>query len=286
LSLEPLLKWTGSKRKLAPVIQRAYDCAPAKGYVEPFAGAACVFGYRYGLDLDPQKVEVVLGDDNARLMAFYRLVRGQAADMISELAALPSGVGWKRFYPIYRAELNTWKPGPIDVATPSKAALFLWLNRASFNGLYRVNAAGDMNAPAGSYETLSLPPKSLILDWQKALQPVALVTGGYADTARTAGKGWQVYMDPPYLNNYDGYTPQTWSFQEQVRVAMAASEAVQRGCHVIASNAADSRLSAVWYGLGFRVRAEQVRHSISASAEGRKMASEVLFIGGEQRRSR
>lgn len=286
MSLDPLLKWTGSKRKLAPVIQRAYDCAPAKGYVEPFAGAACVFGYRYGLDLDPQKVEVVLGDDNARLMAFYRLVRGQAADMISELATLPSGVGWKRFYPIYRAELNTWKPGPIDVATPSKAALFLWLNRASFNGLYRVNAAGDMNAPAGSYETLSLPPKSLILDWQKALQPVALVTGGYADTARTAGKGWQVYMDPPYLNNYDGYTPQTWSFQEQVRVAMAASEAVQRGCHVIASNAADSRLSAVWYGLGFRVRAEQVRHSISASAEGRKMASEVLFIGGEQRRSR
>ena len=286
MSLEPLLKWTGSKRKLAPVIQRAYDCAPAKGYVEPFAGAACVFGYRYGLDLDPQKVEVVLGDDNARLMAFYRLVRGQAADMISELASLPSGVGWKRFYPIYRAEMNTWKPGPIDVATPSKAALFLWLNRASFNGLYRVNAAGDMNAPAGSYETLSLPPKSLILDWQKALQPVALVTGGYADTARTAGKGWQVYVDPPYLNNYDGYTPQTWSFQEQVRVAMAASEAVQRGCHVIASNAADSRLSAVWHGLGFRVRAEQVRHSISASAEGRKMASEVLFIGGEQRRSR
>ena len=286
MSLDPILKWTGSKRKLAPVIQRAYDCAPAKGYVEPFAGAACVFGYRYGLDLDPQKVEVVLGDDNARLMAFYRLVRGQAADMISELATLPSGVGWKRFYPIYRAELNTWKPGPIDVATPSKAALFLWLNRASFNGLYRVNAAGDMNAPAGSYETLSLPPKSLILDWQKALQPVALVTGGYADTARTAGKGWQVYMDPPYLNNYDGYTPQTWSFQEQVRVAMAASEAVQRGCHVIASNAADSRLSAVWHGLGFRVRAEQVRHSISASAEGRKMASEVLFIGGEQRRSR
>lgn len=286
MSLEPLLKWTGSKRKLAPVIQRTYDCAPAKGYVEPFAGAACVFGYRYGLDLDPQKVEVVLGDDNARLMAFYRLVRGQAADMLSELATLPSGVEWKRFYPIYRAELNTWKPGPIDVATPSKAALFLWLNRASFNGLYRVNAAGDMNAPAGSYETLSLPPKSLILDWQKALQPVALVTGGYADTARTAGKGWQVYMDPPYLNNYDGYTPQTWSFQEQVRVAMAASEAVQRGCHVIASNAADSRLSAVWYGLGFRVRAEQVRHSISASAEGRKMASEVLFIGGEQRRSR
>lgn len=286
MSLDPILKWTGSKRKLAPVIQRAYDCAPAKGYVEPFAGAACVFGYRYGLDLDPQKVEVVLGDDNARLMAFYRLVRGQAADMISELATLPSGVGWKRFYPIYRAELNTWKPGPIDVATPSKAALFLWLNRASFNGLYRVNAAGDMNAPAGSYETLSLPPKSLILDWQKALQPVALVTGGYADTARTAGKGWQVYMDPPYLNNYDGYTPQTWSFEEQVRVAMAASEAVQRGCHVIASNAADSRLSAVWHGLGFRVRAEQVRHSISASAEGRKMASEVLFIGGEQRRSR
>ena len=286
MSLDPILKWTGSKRKLAPVIQRAYDCAPAKGYVEPFAGAACVFGYRYGLDLDPQKVEVVLGDDNARLMAFYRLVRGQAADMISELATLPSGVGWKRFYPIYRAELNTWKPGPIDVATPSKAALFLWLNRASFNGLYRVNAAGDMNAPAGSYETLSLPPKSLILDWQKALQPVALVTGGYADTARTAGKGWQVYMDPPYLNNYDGYTPQTWSFQEQVRVAMAASEAVQRGCHVIASNAADSRLSAVWHGLGFRVRAEQVRHSISASAEGRKMASEVLFIGGEQRRGR
>lgn len=284
MSLEPLLKWTGSKRKLAPVIQRAYDCAPAKGYVEPFAGAACVFGYRYGLDLDPQKVEVALGDDNARLMAFYRLVRGQAADMISELAALPSGVGWKRFYPIYRAELNTWKPGPIDVATPSKAALFLWLNRASFNGLYRVNAAGDMNAPAGSYETLSLPAKSLILDWQKALQPVALVTGGYADTARTAGKGWQVYMDPPYLNNYDGYTPQSWDYEEQVKVAIAASEAVLRGSHVIASNAASGRLSSVWQGLGFRVRVEKVRHSISASAEGRKMASEVLFIGGEQRK--
>lgn len=286
MSLEPLLKWTGSKRKLAPRIQRAYDEAPANGYVEPFAGAACVFAHRYGLDLDPQKVGVVLGDDNGRLMAFYRLVRRQAADLISELMALPSGVGWKKSYGLYRACLNSWKPGPIDVATPYQAALFLWMNRASFNGLYRVNAAGDMNAPAGSYETLSLPPKSLILDWQKALQPVALVTGGYADTARVARKGWQVYMDPPYINNYDGYTPQTWNYEEQVRVAIAASEAVQRGCHVIASNAADSRLSAVWHGLGFRVKAEHVRHSISASAESRKMASEVLFIGGEQRKGR
>jgi len=284
MPIEPLLKWAGSKRKLAPTIQRAYDCPPAKGYLEPFTGAGCVFAHRYGLDLDPSKVEVVLGDSNARLMAFYRLIRKAPEDLCSAMALLPWGEGWKSSFSDTRNFLNRWTPDAIEVADPMCAAVFLWLNRAAFNGLYRVNADGAMNAPAGSYDVLSPPGRGLILDWSKALENVALITSEYQGAIPMAGKGWQVYLDPPYLDNYSGYTSQTWDYEEQVRLAMCAAGAVEKGAHVIASNAASDRLSAVWKAAGFRVRGEKVRHSISASADGRKSASEVLFIGGEGRK--
>lgn len=288
VTIKPILKWAGSKRALAETVRRAFDSTPA-GHCEPFVGAGAVYLHRLSVGELRPGPHVVLADLCAPLVAFYRGVQADPAGVGLALDRLHWGLGWRDQYNDRRDEYNGWAMaiGPDHVAFAESAARFLWLNRACFNGLYRVSSTGKFNTPAGSYATLSRPTAGQVHALSEALAGVQLVCGSYQHTLRMERDwGSQVYVDPPYFGMFDQYTPVSWEYDEQVRLALACTDARARGAHVVASNSDHPKLRALWAGLGFDVRDASVYHSVGAKGDRRTRAKEVVMVGMPPRKKK
>ncbi len=179
--MNTLLRWAGSKRKLLPILT---TIAPKdfERYVEPFAGSACLF-----FALDPLKA--LLGDINSELIGTYRQVKRHSIDVARYLAGFKHG---KREY--YRLrELN---PKALD--PQERAARFIYLNRFSFNGLYRTNRSGQFNVPYGGSKPGTLPSVDMLSHYSKKLKKANLISGSFQLTLEQVKEGDFVYLDPPY----------------------------------------------------------------------------------------
>ena len=276
--MTPLLKWPGGKRLLAERIRRVFDGpVPLNGwYIEPFAGSLSVYLHRYSLG-EVQPVRAILADNNPRLMAFYRGLRRQPDYLAEVLAELPSGEGWKAAFAGLRADLNARQITPVETGSPQFCAQYLWYNHACFNGLMRVNGSGALNAPAGSYETLTLPSLAEIQAVAKALLEAVLLTTPFSGLLPRQNA--QIYCDPPYAGGWVGYTKEGFSYRDQLELALWADRTRQQNNTVVVSNADCLEIRALYPGLGFEVRELQAARSISCTIPGREPAAELLLVG-------
>ncbi len=283
----PVLKWAGSKRALAEVVRRAFDGPPPRRHVEPFAGAACVHVARVNAG-ELAGRGALLADACPPLVAFYRGLRIDPGAVADAADTMRWGDGWREWYAPARAQLNALLAGMNQWSrmAPAEAALFLWVNRACFNGLFRVNARGEFNTPAGAYQQLARPSRTRLMALATALQPVSLWCADYAETLAACGEGDHVYVDPPYLGTFAGYTSGTWDDAQHARLALAAHQARLRGAHVVASNADVPRVRALWCGLGFTARPVAAYHSVGAGADRRGRVAELLLLGPPAGRSK
>ena len=156
MSVGPFLKWVGGKRQLLPVLRRFYP-ESAGHYFEPFLGSGAVF-----FDLIARGAlnghGATLSDDNADLIACYRRVRRSPDDVIARLESLAADhaargrdcylqVRDEHFNPM-RADWRE-RGADVDDYPAVLAAMLIYLNRTGYNGLFRLNAAGELNVPPG-----------------------------------------------------------------------------------------------------------------------------------------
>jgi len=273
----PLLKWPGGKMRLAERISRTFDAhggrndAPCRApYVEPFAGSLSVYLWRHQHGLIRGGAR--LSDVNARLIGFYRLVRdapGPVADAVDRVRKCG-----REQYEQVREHVNA---SP-KVQTCDEAARFLWLNRAGFNGLYRENARGQINVPAGAGRIV-VPSREHILAVSRLLQGASLAACDFRDALSWRDVATSaVYADPPYLDDDDAaftsYAPRGFSAADHADLARLASRA--RWCAV--SNADSDAARAVYGVAGFVVSDSfGVRRAIGAAEVTRGRAAEVIF---------
>lgn len=273
----PIVKWAGGKRRLLPEILKRIP--PTFGrYFEPFAGGAALF-FELADQLAPG---AVLGDVNRGLIATYLALaaypEGVAAHLVS-LAACHNAVFDAR--ECYTAVRNRWNARTGDMY--ERAAMFLYLNRACFNGLWRVNRRGEFNTPIGrssSGADLSVPSTEELMTAGAALARAEMFAGDFAATIATARPGDLVYLDPPYDTEGDGFTGYAaggFGPPDQIRLAALARALVDRGVTVIASNADTPRVRQIYAGL--RIEPVSARRSIVANGD-RENAPEVLICGG------
>jgi DNA adenine methylase len=181
--VKPFLRWAGSKRKQLSRLG-AFWSDLHTGYVEPFAGSACLF-----FSLGPKTA--ILGDSNAELIDVYKVVRDEPERLYRRLSRI-------------RRDLETYtrwralKPKSLDVET--RALRLIYLNRNCFNGIYRTNTAGHFNVPMGS-KLSSYFTKEDLLRCSTLLQDVKLVRGDFSKTVEHVKRGNFVYLDPPYAVN-------------------------------------------------------------------------------------
>lgn len=177
---KPFLRWAGSKRKLLPQI---YSLCPLqyRTYVEPFAGSACLF-----FMLQPARA--ILGDFNTELMMAYKAVARHPRAISNCLRAFPTS---EDFY----YDLRDQRPLKLDAIR--RAARFIYLNRFSFNGVYRTNRLGEFNVPRGS-KTGPLPTFEELKRCAVALKSARCIANDFEATIDKARANDFVYLDPPY----------------------------------------------------------------------------------------
>lgn len=199
----PVLKWVGGKRKLLPVLIThlpAWVHTQEFCWVEPFFGGGA-FGL-WALNHLPYIKEMVINDINADLMGFYCAIKRSPYDLIDEVQKLQKSYNdcitledKKPFFYAKRKLYNERISDPI-----AQAALFLFLNKTSFNGLYRVNKKNEFNVPIGSYKKPILSTPEDILNLSYKLQNVRILVGEYRKTLLCSLLNLPTffYLDPPY----------------------------------------------------------------------------------------
>src|SRR5690606_35801869 len=95
----------------------------------------------------------------------------------------------KEYYYSKRELYNTRKEGQ-----SGQAALFIFLNRTCFNGLYRVNRKNEFNVPMGSYKRPTICDKENIFAVSQALRKVEILCGDYEETLNYAGSNTLFYF--------------------------------------------------------------------------------------------
>lgn len=224
----------------------------------------------------------MLTDTNERLINMYQVLRTDCSGLMDALDALPKD-DWRDRYYDMREEFNEEPPDltPILRFRVRNAALFLWLNRHCFNGLYRENRKGKFNVPIGSYKTINFPSRERFHEVSTALQGALILCRTFSVALANAGPGDVVYCDPPYVPrgttaNFVGYTKDGFGPENQEALAQEAALASARGARVVLSNH-DLPVVREMYD-GFEITALQVSRSISREGSTRAKVGEVLAV--------
>lgn len=267
MKARPFLKWVGGKRQLLPDL-RARMPASYGRYFEPFMGGAALF-------FDVARIDAVLGDANTRLVRTYRAVRDDVEGVIAALEE------YDYDREVYEAARRIDVDALPDVGV---AAWFIFVNKAGFNGLYRVNRAGRFNVPFGRYTNPTICDAENLRACSAALQGVHLRAGDFVETVLDAKEGDFVYFDPPYVplsatSSFTGYDAGGFGAEAQVRLRDVAFALLARGVHVLVSNSSSGLVRELYGPTAFRVEEVSARRAVNSKADRRGAIKEVL-IGG------
>jgi DNA adenine methylase len=192
-----------------------------KTYVEPFCGSACLF-----LALAPKSA--VLSDLNPQLISTYSAIKDNPRSVSQYLARWSKS---KRQYLELRSQ-----SAPHRLLAASR---FLYLNRLSFNGVYRENLKGEFNVPYGGKRNGTMPDRSALNSFSAALRSTKLMCSDFERVVDRAQKGDFVYLDPPYhygsSRNRGEYGVGAFSHDDIDRLIQAVRRADKRGVAVLLS---------------------------------------------------
>ncbi|MBP6055769.1 MAG: DNA adenine methylase [Cytophagaceae bacterium] len=224
---KPFLKWAGGKTQLLGEIRNLLPLGLEKKnftYVEPFVGSGAVLFWM--LNNFPNMKKAVINDINSDLINTYNTIKYSPEELIIQLKNLElqfhsiekDPENKKEFFYHKRTIYNTRESDKI-----TQAALFIFLNRTCFNGLYRVNRNNGFNVPMGSYKKPTICDASNIRAVSEKLKNVEILCGDYQKTIDSIDSESLFYFDPPYkplneTSSFNSYSKDEFDDQEQIRL--------------------------------------------------------------------
>lgn len=252
--LSAYLKWAGGKRSLIPRLQPLYNEHRDRPLYEPFCGALNV-----ALGLRPK--HAFLNDINADLINLHTQVQRGLSNSIP-MAYNPEE--YYRFRDWFNGLQGNFRQGPIA------AQIFYYLNRTGFNGLCRYNQNGQFNVPIGRYKTVTF-----LADFWAYQEPMRHWQFSCGDFEQSH-PGAFIYADPPYDDGFTAYSGNSFSWDEQRRLAHYLAS--HRG-PVVASNKATDRIVDLYQSLGFHIEIISMKRAIACNGD-RTPAQEILAVKG------
>ncbi|MDR0370963.1 MAG: DNA adenine methylase [Prevotellaceae bacterium] len=242
---KPFLKWAGGKTQLITEIEKYFPPSLTNRkfvYVEPFVGSGAVLFWI--LNHFPQLEKAVINDINADLIDTYQTIKSAPEALISLLEVIQdeyhsldgSDEQKKAYYYEKRSLFNKREQN-----RTTHSALFIFLNRTCFNGLYRVNRKNEYNVPIGSYKKPTICDKSNLLAVSEALQKVELLYGDFEQTIDHTSENTLFYLDPPYkplseTSSFNSYAKGAFNDEEQIRLKQFCDKLNSSGHSWLLSN--------------------------------------------------
>ena len=269
---KPFVKWAGGKRqildKLKEHLPEEYDT-----YYEPFVGGGALL-----LDLLPEKA--VINDSNYELMNVYACIQNEdkLKKMTKELDSYETKHSEEFYFEIRNKDKDKLKFG--KMADYKRAARTIYLNKACFNGLYRVNSKNEFNVPFNKKEKVNTYEGSNIeaIHYYLNYRNVTLKSCDFEEAVKDAKKGDFIYFDPPYdsdTETFNSYTKDGFGKEEQVRLARVYKELSDKGCYVMLSNH-NTKLINELYG-DFNIHVIEAKRNINANGKKRGKVEEVII---------
>ena len=229
----PVLKWVGGKRQLLDTFR---PLLPKKitTYCEPFVGGGALLFH-----LQPNTAYI--NDINPELIRVYTVIKENVDELIEELEKFENTA--EQFYAVRDWDRN--KDYYSTLTDVQKAARVLYLNKTCFNGLYRVNNAGEFNSPFGNYRNpniVNAPVLRAVSAYFNSAD-IRMTTMDYAKVLKNVPRGAFVYLDPPYdpvseTASFTGYSRGGFSREDQIRLRECCDDLNARGIKFMLSNSA------------------------------------------------
>lgn len=200
--MQPIIKWSGSKRAQADQIISKFP-KEIDTYYEPFLGGGSVFGK---LIRTPEiKVnKFILSDINEDLINLWKLIKNNP-DLVKSTYAKywlemnkleNTDVERCAYYNEFRNKFNKCQD------KQERALMFNFLLRTCFNGLVRFNPNGEFNTAFHHSRKGILPEKlnRVIDDWHFFMKDkdIVFIADSYENVLNNVTNKDFVYLDPPY----------------------------------------------------------------------------------------
>lgn len=270
-NITPFVKWAGGKRQLLSQIK---ERMPEKynDYYEPFVGGGAVT-----FELLP--ANALINDINKALINAYKQICNAPEAFLKAVNKLDEEM-WedgKEYYYSLREHYNDkLMKAEYDAEL---AALFVFINKHCFNGLYRVNGKGLFNVPYNNSRRTSVD-EGTIMEISKYLQGITITDGDFEEACKGAKKCDFVFIDSPYapLNptSFEAYTKEGFDIESHKRLARLYDELTARGCFCMLTNHNTKLINELYGGKGYTIDVVGVKRMINSDASNR-VGEEVII---------
>ena len=228
--------------------------------------------------LQPDKA--IINDLNPMLINLYGQIRDSCNSLIELLSqmqikfnSMQSDEDKSAYYYSIREQFNDCLR--CNEYTDESAAMFIFLNKLGFNGLYRLNGNGLFNVPFNRNRSVTLFNKRNIENMSDYLKSsVDILCGDFYSACDTAQYGDFIFFDSPYYNTFDRYQSGGFTEQDHLRLHNLFTSLTERGCLCMLTNSDCDYIRTLY--AGFNAKQINVKRMINCDAKNRT-GSELII---------
>ncbi len=265
----PVLKWVGGKRQLldtlVPLLPKRIST-----YCEPFVGGGAML-------FNMQPSLAYINDINSDLILVYNIIKNDVESLISALTEYKNEAEF--FYSV--RDWDRDKKKYESLTDIERAARMIYLNKTCYNGLYRVNNAGEFNSPFGNYKNPNIVNAPVLRAVNSYFNNATIhfTSIDYAEVLASIPKGTFVYLDPPYdpistTSSFTGYSKGGFTQADQIRLRECCDELHERGIKFMLSNSSTEFIREQYSA--YNITTVHAKRAINSVANRRGDVDEVV----------
>lgn len=239
--IKPFLRWAGGKTWLTNHIEELLP-KTINNYFEPFLGGGSMFFYLKSKGLINGRC--YLSDTNEELINAYRVLKSNPKELFELLKKQKNTE--EQYYKIRKTKFTN---------NIERASRFFYLNKTSFNGIYRVNKIGEYNVPFGHRKLEKLYDFEQLKITSNSLKNCFFSVMDFKKVETKVNEGDLIFFDPPYTvahenNGFIHYNQSLFSWENQIELSKLLLIIKRKKANFILTNACHTSIEELYNDKG------------------------------------